>query len=426
MKKIIIALVAVVLCAACFAGCAVVARGSSQNASKDPSEEVKDEQTTDAQASDNDALSSDNNVPDSDNKASEKNESNSGMFSEGRLYFHVSKSEALLVDSKGGLLWLYSDTEGMFEGFDTGDHVNVEHGYIMESDPGQTYISGIELVTDGDIYSFTDEEWERLSGVFVELPPRDSQQVPSNENPDKSEYKLTVFDYWGYLVQPLYEYYKAGEKVEVHLAFLSGPSVGIDLNGEYIGEMPGTKHVDGHPVITFIMPDKDSVLYTTQNGNIGFKSTFSRAGSERDEDIYRGALNASKLDLNDVRHLPVYKFDTFEELEKFKSDFGGESGFNFGWDEVQSFNDATRYYDESFFSRHTLMLVYVDTGSGSYRFGFKDISFNENNLCININQTNNPQECTDDMAAWFITVIVPDRLIIEGSDFDAVLDTAKG
>ena len=85
---------------------------------------------------------------------------------------------------------------------------------------------------------------------------------------DEGVYKLTVIDDFGYLVKPLDKYYKAGEEVEVHLAFLSGPAVGININGEYIGEDAETKHVDGHPVISFIMPYMDSILYTTMNGRI--------------------------------------------------------------------------------------------------------------------------------------------------------------
>ena len=98
----------------------------------------------------------------------------------------------------------------------------------------------------------------------------DNQQTP-NDNPVDAEYKLTVVDYWGYLIKPLDEYYKAGEEVEVTLAFLSGPSVGIELNGEYIGETIGEPRYDerGYPVITFVMPARDSILYTTQNGHIG-------------------------------------------------------------------------------------------------------------------------------------------------------------
>ena len=250
----------------------------------------------------------------------------------------------------------------------------------------------------------------------------DNQQTPNDDYPADTKYKLTVIDYWGYLRKPLDEYYEAGEEVEVTLAFLSGPSVGIELNGEYIGENADTKHDGVYPIITFTMPAKDSVLYTTQNGNIGFKSTFSRAGSGRDPDIWNNALNASKLNDNNPWNLPIYKFDTLSDLEKFKSDFGGESGFNYGWDEVPSLNDATKYYDEAFFDRYTLMLVCVEAGSGSYRFGFKDITIADNYFCVNIEQTNNPQGGTDDMAAWFITVAVPDSMVANYTEIDAILD----
>ena len=252
-------------------------------------------------------------------------------------------------------------------------------------------------------------------------PSESNQQTPNDDDPADTKYKLTVIDYWGYLVKPLDEYCKAGEEVEVTLAFLSGPSVGIELNGEYIGENADTKYDGVYPIITFTMPTKDSVLYTTQNGNIGFKSTFSRAGSGRDPDIWNNALNASKLNDNNPWNLPIYKFDTLSDLEKFKSDFGGENGFNYGWDEVPSLNDATKNYDEYFFERYTLMLVYVEANSGSYRFGFKDVTIDGSYLCIHVEQTNNPQVWTDDMAGWFITVAVPDSMVANITEFDADL-----
>ncbi len=106
--------------------------------------------------------------------------------------------------------------------------------------------------------------------------------------PTSQKYKLTVYDFWGYLVEPLDEYYEAGEEVKVTLAFLSGPSVGIKLNGEYIGENTDTEYDGACPIITFTMPAKDSVLYTTQNGHIGFGPT------PRDD-----GLNANQLSVPD-------------------------------------------------------------------------------------------------------------------------------
>ena len=253
---------------------------------------------------------------------------------------------------------------------------------------------------------------------------KDNPQTPNDDDPSDTKYKLTVIDYWGYLVKPLDEYYKAGEKVEVTLAFLSGPAVGIALNGEYIGENSVTEYDGVYPIITFTMPAKDSVLYTTQNENIGFVSTFSRAGWGI-PNIYDNALNTSKLNDSSSRNLPIYKFDTLSDLEKFKSDFGGENGFDYGWDEVLSFNDATKNYDENFFERYSLMLVYIEASSGSYRFGFKDVTIDGNYFCIHVEQTNHPQIITADMAGWFITVIVPDCMVSDTTEFNADYITAE-
>ena len=93
----------------------------------------------------------------------------SGCVSEGKLFFYRTKSEALLIDSTGSLLWLYSDVDGIFESFNTGDYVRVGHGYIMESYPGQTHISKIAVIEDGDVSSLTDEDWNKLKDVFPDL-----------------------------------------------------------------------------------------------------------------------------------------------------------------------------------------------------------------------------------------------------------------
>ena len=101
-----------------------------------------------------------------------REDTDSGVYSQGRLYFSGTKNTALLVEQSGRLIWLYSEQEKAFEGFDSGDLVKVEHGICMESYPEQTYVTSVELIEDGDLQSFTDEEWERLSGVFAEPPER--------------------------------------------------------------------------------------------------------------------------------------------------------------------------------------------------------------------------------------------------------------
>ena len=100
---------------------------------------------------------------------SDEPDRDSGSFCEVKLYFHNTKSEAMLIDPQGGLICLYSEDKSIFEPFETGDYVRVECGYMLESYPAQTYISKIELITDGDESALTDEDWFKLSGVFLDI-----------------------------------------------------------------------------------------------------------------------------------------------------------------------------------------------------------------------------------------------------------------
>ena len=153
-----------------------------------------------------------------------------------------------------------------------------------------------------------------------------------------------------------------------------------------------------------------------------FEIAVSYANWTEESEIYFGALNKEKMVISSVQHLPIYKFNTLEELEQFKLAFGEVLTMDRGYDEVPSFNDITTNYDETFFDENTLLLVYVGANSGTYRFGVSSVFCAENSFCIHIEQTNNPEVVTDDMAGWFITVAVPDSMVENCTEFDADLN----
>ena len=80
----------------------------------------------------------------------------------GRLYFGKNKNQALLLDDNGVPMWVYPIESGMLDSYDTGDRVTVVHGAVMLSYPGQTNMSGITLISDGDKSAFTEEELEEI------------------------------------------------------------------------------------------------------------------------------------------------------------------------------------------------------------------------------------------------------------------------
>ena len=153
-----------------------------------------------------------------------------------------------------------------------------------------------------------------------------------------------------------------------------------------------------------------------------FEIAVSYANWTEESEIYFGELNKEKMVISSVQHLPIYKFNTLEELEQFKLAFGEVLTMDSGYDEVPSFNDITTNYDETFFDENTLLLVYVGANSGTYRFGVSSVFCAENSFCIHIEQTNNPEVVTDDMAGWFITVAVPDSMVENCTEFDADLN----
>lgn len=153
----------------------------------------------------------------------------------------------------------------------------------------------------------------------------------------------------------------------------------------------------------------------------GYDTAVSYANWSDSDDLYYSALNTSTFSISSVHHLPIYKFDTLDGLDEFKSDFGDTLTMNLGYDEIPSFNDATAEYNEAFFKKNSLLLVYVGTSSCTYRFRVKDVIADSGCFCVNIEETTKAEAIDTAMCGWFITVTVPDKEIKNYTEFDATL-----
>lgn len=169
-------------------------------------------------------------------------------------------------------------------------------------------------------------------------------------------------------------------------------------------------------------PSTDGVTPDETSVKEAFNIAISYANWAEASEVYFGALNKDKMAISSIQHLPIYKFDTMEDLEQFKLTFGKVLAMDYGYDEVPSFNDATAKYEKTFFEENTVMLVYVGANSGTYRFGVNSVFCDGDSFCIHVEQTNNPEVVTEDMAGWFVTVAVPDSMVENCTEFDADLN----
>lgn len=136
--------------------------------------------------------------------------------------------------------------------------------------------------------------------------------------------------------------------------------------------------------------------------------------------IYSGALNEETMMFSSVLHLPIYKFDSLEELEQFKAAFGDSLGMDGKYDGALSFNEATSGRDEAFFEENSLMLVYVDVSNKASDLEVSSIFCDGNTFCIHIMPRNGSKSTTNGADSYrLITVAVPKSMIKDCTEFDA-------
>lgn len=133
------------------------------------------------------------------------------------------------------------------------------------------------------------------------------------------------------------------------------------------------------------------------------------------------ALNAELLEQSVAHHLPIYKFETVEELEQFKADFADKLTMDSGYDEVPSFNEVTAKYDKEFFEDTTLFLVYISVGNSTHRFGLDSIGWDDNSFHIFVEETTGAKYVDSAMAGWVLTVAVSSESVASCTEFDAVI-----
>ena len=178
------------------------------------------------------------------------------------------------------------------------------------------------------------------------------------------------------------------------------------------------EYIDG--IRHMLFDDTQNGGYDLPNTIVDIKTTVAYA-NWTEGGMMRDCLNGEKMIISSVRHLPVYKLDTLEDLNRFKESYKDILTLDQGYDEVPSFNEVTAAYDGSFFAEHSVVLAYVTASSGSFRYAIQDVSREGSVLCLDVVQTNHPEVYTDDMSGWFVIAEVLDSDIVAFTEFDAQL-----
>ena len=143
------------------------------------------------------------------------------------------------------------------------------------------------------------------------------------------------------------------------------------------------------------------------------------AGFTTDKAIWKGSLNQDRKLIND-QSLPIYRFDSVSDLERFKSEHSGIYDFESSFQEAPSFDEAAVNYNDDFFSAHAILLIYKGSGSDNLRYEVKDIQFDDSRLLVTVVQTNYPKEAGDGYAGWFFILEINKTDYPDCSSYDAL------
>lgn len=137
------------------------------------------------------------------------------------------------------------------------------------------------------------------------------------------------------------------------------------------------------------------------------------------KEFYLSSHNAEKLVINHTQHLPLWKIDSYEELIAFRDKQSEFCNFDLGYNECPSFNEYITKFNEEYFKHNSLILIYVEEPSGSFRHKVGGIVVTGDQMLITVN-TVTVSPFTEDMGAWFVPVQLSKNVTDPCKSFDAV------
>lgn len=162
---------------------------------------------------------------------------------------------------------------------------------------------------------------------------------------------------------------------------------------------------------------------TTENKPVAPKNYPQTAIAFTGSNTLYGGLNADKLHISSIKHLPIYKFESRKEIDKFIATNGDKITLDSGLDEMPSVNSVLAQYDEAFFEENVLFAVFVQCADCTHRFAIDSVFNDGKHFIIHVKQVNHPQVVANMVAGWMLTYTAKNDDVKSCVKFDAQLNS---
>ena len=182
---------------------------------------------------------------------------------------------------------------------------------------------------------------------------------------------------------------------------------------------------------------KKAISYFTEDVDFVYNVSFAYAGTSAlaVNQFREQSENRGYDDKLSSTHYPVVLIESYEELEKFATDYG--QLFNLGQsytqamgypqtslDEIPSFYDEIQKYNGEFFENNNLYIIYLSSDNSLVRHELLGASFEKNKLTFSI-ASYAPDTSVDKKLGYFMLVTLNKSAVEKASETDAYLAEEK-
>lgn len=139
-----------------------------------------------------------------------------------------------------------------------------------------------------------------------------------------------------------------------------------------------------------------------------------------DEKIKESSINADKMNNEDSYHVPVFMFETAEELETFMADF--DKNFDSGYSNADDFREKLKDFDNEYFKDKNVILVYFEPKVSSPSYNVENVYFDGKTFRINFVNTPSYNKASPTVTSSRLNILGVEKSFIDDcSYFDAVI-----
>ena len=108
------------------------------------------------------------------------------------------------------------------------------------------------------------------------------------------------------------------------------------------------------------------------------------------------SLNRDMMTISSIESCPVFRIDTKDDLDKFRSMIVQTTDTSKGNGDLLSFDEAVGDYDDKYFEENSLLLAYVHTSNDNFDVALKQMDIEENCIYMFMERTGEDNQISND------------------------------